>query len=185
MGFGPQWPKRPERTRAPRRPNASAARYIGLLVLGIIAAILGRCGPQIVHGSIEGRPRLIDGDSFYIGQTEVRMQGVDAPEGRQICKRDGRDWRCGEEARRTLERLTAGQSIRCEIHATDQHGRSLATCYSASGTNLNAGMVKEGFAVAFGDYRGEEAAARNARRGIWASEFERPQEWRRTNNSNR
>jgi endonuclease YncB( thermonuclease family) len=40
-------------------------------------------------------------------------------------------------------------------------------------------MVEEGFAVAFGAYQIEEAAARSARRGIWASEFERPQEWRR------
>jgi endonuclease YncB( thermonuclease family) len=42
-------------------------------------------------------------------------------------------------------------------------------------------MVEEGFAVAFGAYQSEEAAARSARRGIWASEFERPQEWRRRN----
>jgi endonuclease YncB( thermonuclease family) len=75
--------------------------------------------------------------------------------------------------------LTAGKPIRCEVHSTDRHGRGLATCFSASGENLNARMVEEGFAVAFGAYQIEEAAARSARRGIWASEFERPQEWRR------
>ncbi len=133
-------------------------------------------------GTIEGRPRLVDGDSFFIGHTEVRMQGIDAPEGRQTCTRDGRDWRCGDEARRTLERFLGGQPIRCDIHSTDQHGRSLATCFNASGANLNARMVTEGYAVAFGAYRNEEAEARSARRGLWASEFERPQEWRRRNN---
>jgi endonuclease YncB( thermonuclease family) len=124
----------------------------------------------------------VDGDSFFIGQTEVRMQGIDAPEGRQTCTRDGRDWRCGEDAKRTLQRLIAGQPIRCDIHSTDQHGRRLATCYTSSGTNLNASMVSEGFAFAFGSYQNEERQAKAAKRGLWNSEFERPQDWRRRNN---
>jgi endonuclease YncB( thermonuclease family) len=44
-------------------------------------------------------------------------------------------------------------------------------------------MVAEGLAVAFGAYKSEEAQARSARRGLWASEFERPQDWRRRNNT--
>ncbi len=83
----------------------------------------------------------MDGDSFFLDRTEVRMQGIDAPEGKQTCLRDGRDWRCGDDSRRTLERLTGGQPIRCVIHSTDQHGRALATCFNASGINLNARMV--------------------------------------------
>lgn len=190
MGFGPQWPKGSGRgqgrhlARAPLRPNRNAVRTVGLLVLGLIAAIAARCAPQVVQGTIEGRPRLVDGDSFFVGQTEVRMQGIDAPEGRQTCTRDRREWRCGEDARRTLEKLLGGRPIRCDIHSTDQHGRGLATCFNASGENLNARMVTEGFAVAFGGYKSEEAAAKSARRGLWASEFERPQDWRRRNNSN-
>ena len=189
MGFGPQWPKgggrgqgRP-RSRAPLRANRNTVRTLGLLLLGLIAAIAARCTPQVVQGTVEGRPRLVDGDSFFIGQTEVRMQGIDAPEGRQSCTRDGRDWRCGDDARRTLERLIGNRPIRCAIHSTDQHGRGLATCFNESGDNLNARMVAEGLAVAFGAYKREEAQARSARRGLWASEFERPQDWRRRNNT--
>lgn len=189
MGFGPQWPKSARRGRdglqMPLGSNRNAARGLGLLVLAIVAAVVARCGPQVVQGSIEGRPRLVDGDSFFIGQTEVRMQGIDAPEGRQTCRREGREWRCGEEAKHTLQRLTGGQPIRCDLHSTDRHGRGLATCFSNTGENLNAGMVKAGFAVAFGDYKAEETEARHARRGIWASEFDRPQDWRRNNNDPR
>jgi endonuclease YncB( thermonuclease family) len=137
--------------------------------------------PATVEGSLEGRPRFVDGDSFFIGQTEVRMQGIDAPEGRQTCTREGREWRCGEDAKRKLQGLTGGQPIRCDVHSTDQHGRRLATCFSSNGTNLNAEMVAQGYAVAFGTYEGEERQAKSARRGLWASDFERPQDWRRRN----
>lgn len=179
MGFGPQLPARRSRRATPVRwgRGRNRMRWIGLLLLGLAAAVLARLAPGAVE--TEGRPRLVDGDSFFIGQTEMRMQGIDAPEGRQTCTREGREWSCGEDARRTLQRLTAGKPIRCEVHSTDRHGRGLATCFSASGENLNARMVEEGFAVAFNAYQSEEAAARSARRGIWASEFERPQEWRR------
>lgn len=188
MGFGPAWPQQKGRrgSRGANRlslgPNRNVTRTIILIILGIAAAAASRCAPAPVEGSVEGRPRLVDGDSFFIGQTEVRMQGIDAPEGRQTCTRDGRDWRCGEDAKRTLQRLIAGQPIRCDIHSTDQHGRRLATCYASSGTNLNASMVSEGFAVAFGSYQNEERQAKAAKRGLWNSEFERPQDWRRRNN---
>lgn len=188
MGFGPASPQTKSRgaqrrgPRMPSGPQRNAARSVVLIVFAIAAAALSRCLPASVEGSLDGRPRLVDGDSFFMGQTEVRMQGIDAPEGRQTCTRDGRDWRCGEDAKRTLQRLTSGQPIRCDIHSTDQHGRRLATCYAASGSNLNAQMVAEGFAVSFGAYGSEERDAKSARRGIWASEFERPQDWRRRNN---
>jgi len=189
MGFGPAWPQNRGRRganrgpRLPFGPNRTVARTVVLIVLGLAAAAASRCAPVAVEGSLEGRPRLVDGDSFFIGQAEVRMQGIDAPEGRQNCTRDGRDWRCGDEAKRTLQRLIGRQPIRCDIHSTDQHGRRLATCYSAAGGNLNARMVAEGFAVAFGAYQSEESEARSARRGLWSSQFERPQDWRRRNNS--
>jgi endonuclease YncB( thermonuclease family) len=189
MGFGPSWPRNGSRrgSRRPARhafsPNRNAARSLALLALDLAAAALSRCGPTVVEGKIEGRPRWVDGDSFFLGQTEVRMKGIDAPEGRQTCTRDGREWRCGEDAKRALQRLAGNQPISCEIHSTDQHGRRLATCYAASGANLNAGMVADGLAVAFGSYEREEREAKAARRGLWGSEFERPQDWRRRNNA--
>jgi endonuclease YncB( thermonuclease family) len=42
-------------------------------------------------------------------------------------------------------------------------------------------MVREGFAVDYmrGGYKAAEAEARAAKRGIWAGEFDRPQDYRR------
>lgn len=185
MGFGPAWPKSRGRRVGSRPIRAGAGRQklvriLSLLVLGILAAVASRFGEPAVQGHLAGLPRLIDGDSFFLNGNEVRLQGIDAPEGPQTCTREGKLWQCGEDAKRTLQRLTSGQPIRCDRHGSDQHGRFLATCFASSGTNLNRAMVREGFALAFGSsYRSEEAEARSARRGLWQSEFERPQDWRR------
>jgi len=166
-----------------RRGNGRLGRNLILVLLLVLATWASRQFSSVSVGSVEGRPRLVDGDSFFIGATEVRMQGIDAPEGRQTCFRDGRDWRCGEEAKCELERAVGSASIRCDVHAKDQHGRALATCTSATGQNLNQHMVQSGLAVAFGSYEAEEREARTARRGLWGSKFERPQDWRRRTNA--
>lgn len=129
-------------------------------------------------GKLEGHPRVIDGDSLSFGAGEVRLKGIDAPEGRQMCMQDGREWPCGEEARRELQRLIGGDRVVCRSVETDQHGRHLAYC-EAGGRRLNSQMVRQGFAVDYGrDFHAEEIEARQHRRGIWAGEFERPREWR-------
>ncbi|RYG08363.1 MAG: thermonuclease family protein, partial [Caulobacteraceae bacterium] len=40
-----------------------------------------------------GRATVIDGDTLEIGSQRVRLWGVDAPEGRQSCMRDGQAYR--------------------------------------------------------------------------------------------
>ena len=50
------------------------------------------------------------------------------------------------------------------------------------GSDVNAWMVRQGWALAFGDgwtYRSEQREAEAARRGIWAGTFLPPSEWRR------
>ena len=128
-------------------------------------------------GDVSGRPRIVDGDSLFVSGREVRLVGIDAPEGRQTCQRDGQNWRCGDASRDTLARL-AGNHIVCRGQESDQHGRLLAVC-EADGGDLNGRMVAEGMAVAYGRYQSLEAEARSNRRGLWASRFEQPRDWRR------
>lgn len=150
-------------------------RWVLTVLLVVLAAVFGRTwerpaggpiGPG-ESGSLSGFVKLVDGDSFRLGGSEVRLVGIDAPEGRQTCQRAGRDWDCGEEARRQLQRLIGGQKVVCRSVERDKHGRYLGTC-EAGGRVLNAAMVESGFAVSYGDYRAEERAARAARRGMWS-----------------
>lgn len=82
-------------------------------------------------------------------------------------------------ARRALEDLLARGPARCEIGKVDRYGRGLARCHVAE-TDINAALVRQGHAVAYGGYRAEEAQAKAAGRGLWALTFERPETWRRS-----
>ena len=124
--------------------------------------------------------RPIDGDSFHLGGDEVRLSGIDAPEGRQTCEKDGRSWACGEEAKRRLLGLVGGRELACDVEDRDQHGRLLAVC-RGGGTDINRWMVEQGWAVSYGRYLDAEREAERSRRGIWAGRFERPRQWRDRN----
>lgn len=130
-------------------------------------------------GDVEGPARLVDGDSLFIGRAEIRLKGIDAPEGRQHCTRDSRSWPCGEESRKALSHLIAGRPVHCRAAESDQHGRLLAFC-TAGGIELNREMVRSGFAVAYGQFEAEQREAKAARRGLWSGEFVEPREWRRS-----
>lgn len=173
--------------RVSRRTLEKWARWLVMAAIVVIGAIFGQDrftgsssntnpgGP--LPATVRGAARAIDGDSLYVGRDEVRMKGIDAPEGRQTCTRDGREWACGDAARDELRRLIGKNVVECRADERDKHGRLLATC-SAAGRNLNAAMVASGMAVSYGSYRREEAEAKAARRGLWGSEFQRPRDWR-------
>lgn len=168
------------------RNTASTARWIATLILFVVAAIFGReqIGRPDRPGagapfppSISGAGRPVDGDSLWVGRDEVRLKGIDAPEGRQSCTRDGAAWACGDAARDQLRNLIGKDVVSCRVEERDQHGRLLAYC-AAGGRDLNRGMVSSGMAVAYGGYVREEGEAKASKRGLWASEFTRPRNWR-------
>ena len=120
---------------------------------------------------VQGRARVVDGDTLVIGTQKVRLFGIDAPEHDQLCKdAQGRDWPCGQAARDRLAGLAA-EGVRCVGADRDRYDRLLGVC-AADGRDLNATLVAEGLAEAYRkyalDYVPEEETARGARRGIWA-----------------
>ncbi len=129
------------------------------------------------NGTISGRARVIDGDSIKLNGWEVRMKGIDAPEGQQTCEKNGRTWACGEAARKALASLISGNEVRCLYDEKDKHQRILGLC-KARGVELNREMVRRGFAVSYGRFRKEEQEAKAAKRGLWAGKFQRPKAWR-------
>jgi endonuclease YncB( thermonuclease family) len=119
-----------------------------------------------------------DGDTITLGHTRIRLRGIDAPEYTQLCSRDGGDYACGKLARQALASLIAGRPVSCDGSRLDRYGRLLGDC-RVGDLDLNRRLVSDGWAVAYGGFEREEAAARAGRRGIWAGGFERPQDWRR------
>lgn len=163
------------RRKSLRRPRRRTLVFLVLLAAAIAATLLREPGDEPV---IEGRARIVDGDSVEIRGAAIRLKGIDAPELAQVCRRAGEAYPCGQEARRHLTRLIAGEPLRCAVSGRDRYRRRLATC-TAEGRDLNAAMVEDGWAVGYRGYDAAERLARNARRGLWEGTFERPQDWRR------
>ncbi len=136
--------------------------------------------PEAVPETLIGAAYVVDGDSLRITGSRVRLYGLDAPEAQQDCQRDGQSWACGREAGAALRRKINGRTVDCDPIGLDRYNRILARC-RVGGEELNAWLVREGWAVSYGAYRSDERYARENRRGVWAGEFQRPQEWRREN----
>ncbi|HSV69313.1 MAG TPA: thermonuclease family protein [Methylibium sp.] len=128
-----------------------------------------------------------DGDTLWVRtvaepaaprgrRLKLRLRGLDAPE------------RCqphGERATAALARQVLGRRVAVHGEARDSHGRLLAVL-SLDGDDVGAWLVGQGHAWSArwhgdpGPYAGEEAAARRARRGLFAEpEPEPPRDFRR------
>ena len=146
-----------------------------------IAILLAFAAPAA--GQMSGRAVPIDGDTIELAGERVRLHGIDAPESAQTCL-DASEvaYPCGERATRALRALIDGQSVSCRQTDTDRYGRVVAVCHRGE-VDLNAAMVREGWAVAFveyaTDYVAEEAQAKRERRGIWGGKFVVPAAYRK------
>ena len=172
----------------PRRPPI----LIAILIVAIIAAIGGGVRewhsrppilpPQQTGGVISGQARVVDGDSLELAGHRIRLFGIDAPEGAQDCRdARGQSYACGREARTALTSTIGRQSVSC-TPVGESYDRNVALCM-ANGRDLSEAMVRSGHALELrrfsnGRYADAEREARNARRGLWAGDFERPSQWR-------
>lgn len=136
-------------------------------------------GPAVV-----GMARVIDADTIELQGLRVRLEGIDAPERAQSCElADGMPYPCGQQARMALADRIGSRDVECRGDERDRYGRTLAVCYLGS-EDLNGWLVSEGWAIAYTRYSltyvPQETMARLAGRGIWAGNFEMPEDWRRS-----
>jgi hypothetical protein len=112
--------------------------------------------------------RVVDGDTLIVqlssGRITVRLDSIDAPE---------RSQPGGSAATSALQSLVGNQRVDLEVVTQDRYERMVAVVYVGE-TNVNAELVKDGHAWTFRryatdpDYCRWEAAARDARLGLWA-----------------
>ncbi|MGG5810328.1 thermonuclease family protein [Falsiroseomonas sp. CW058] len=167
--------------RRARRRLSAALLLLGLAVAGWLGwqggLLPGPGGPDL-----QGQATVVDGDTLVVEGRRVRLEGIDAPEARQTCLRNGAPWPCGAEATRALRDLLEAGSIACVASGEDRYRRVLARCH-LGGTDIAAWLVREGWAVAYTRYSWrymrQEVGARWAGRGIWSGSFETPEDWRR------
>lgn len=169
--------------------QAAALAFAGLLALPLLAT-QGRSPADArtssavppAGASVTGPARVVDGDTIVIGETRIRLEGIDAPESGQTCNRRWLGtWPCGEAATTHLALLVRDRIVRCDSRGTDLYGRMLGVCFT-EGLELNADMVRNGFAWAFVKYSSRlveaEASARALQLGIWQGEATPAWVWR-------
>ena len=130
----------------------------------------------------EGPLRVIDADTFDVGDVRVRLFGVDAPEIGQPCAADGVEWDCGRWARDQVRDQFEEAWAVCTEQDTDRYGRVVATCH-VGGVDIGAEIVSAGWAWAYLQYSDryalDEKAASVNERGLWALEITRAAAYRR------
>ena len=152
-----------------------------ILILSIIFLFFSNF---IFAKTINGKPRIIDGDTIHIKSNKIRLHGIDAPEIKQTCEIDNEDWNCGKQSTKELKNLINNQNVECITNDIDRYNRYVAICY-VNEININQWMVKNGWAIAYRyyskDYIVEEKYASDNKLGIWKSEFIEPYAYRRQN----
>ena len=147
-------------------------RSVGQLLA--FAAIL--VVPAVACANQSGSATVIDGDTLIIGKKRVFLRGVDAPESDQICLVGQVRWECGKQAARELRNKIGGKPVVCKVREP-----GTADCWRGN-VNLGSWMVSNGWAAAASKpnvFANQERQAKQAKRGIWRSEFVRPWAWRR------
>ena len=150
--------------------------------LPAIAALL--LLPAIAQAAeITGPAKVREGDQIQIGASKIRLGGIDAPAVDQLClNNSGERWTCGAAARDELIKHTDGKDWTCHVRqAADRRGRVVARC-EVDGEDIQKWMVKNGWALSYArvshDYDADEAAAREAKAGMWQGAFIAPWDWR-------
>ena len=145
---------------------------------------------------ISGIPKIIDGDTIHINDNKFRLEGIDAPEMKQQCKKESlkisstigfsfyKDYNCGQVSKAKLKAKINGSKIKCIFTSKDRYKRYIATCFKGE-TNLNKWMVRNGYAVAYRRYSKkyvpDEDFAKEKKLGLWQGKFMNPEKWRKLN----
>ena len=101
----------------------------------------------------------------------VRIYGIAFPDAKRICTTEaGERWACGRRAYIALHNRIALEEVSCEPRATTEPAQ--AECHVGD-ANLAAWLLAEGLAqlapeVTDKDLIAAEAAAKNAKRGLWS-----------------
>lgn len=101
--------------------------------------------PALQGAVFRGKCYVIDGDTVRMGQTRIRLAGVDAPELDQ-------PW--GETAKWALLAMCRGKIVTARATGEISWNRIIATCYLPDGTDVGAEMVRLGHALDFTPFSG-------------------------------
>ena len=128
--------------------------------------------------------KITDGDTIKINGEKIRFSGIDTPELKQTCIKNGVKNSCGIKAKEMLIDKISNKKVSCIRDGKDQFKRTLAECF-VNNESLSRYLVRSGYAFAYRKYSKkfikDEDYARMKKIGMWSMEFEYPWDYRKNN----
>ena len=128
--------------------------------------------------------KITDGDTIKINGEKIRFSGIDTPELKQTCIKDGENNSCGLTAKQILIDKIARNKVKCVEEGQDRYKRILAECF-VNNESLSSYLVRSGYAFAYRKYSNkfisDEDYARINKLGMWSMEFDYPWDFRKNN----
>jgi endonuclease YncB( thermonuclease family) len=128
--------------------------------------------------------KVVDGDTIHLNGEKIRFTGIDTPELKQICIKEGTKDYCGVTAKKILIDKIANNNVECISEGKDQYRRTLAECF-VNNESLSSYLVRSGYAFAYRKYSkkfvADENYAKANKIGMWSMSFEFPWDYRKNN----
>ena len=154
-----------------------------LLVIVILIVRLAWPAAAQEHSGV---PRVVDGNTLIINFQIIRLHGIEAPNAKQLCKIDGESWLCGWEATNALAHIVGRHWVSCRQNRLNEGGVVGATCFAGNVLNINAWMVRNGWATAQKQTNTRflqlEIIARQEQIGIWRTKYKNTEHLRHSIN---
>ena len=127
--------------------------------------------------------KIVDGDTIHLNGEKIRFTGIDTPELKQTCLKEGAKVSCGVTAKQILIEIIGNNNVECISEGKDQYKRTLAECF-VNNESLSSYLVRSGYAFAYRRYSKkfvrDEDYARINKIGMWSMEFDYPWDYRKS-----
>ena len=127
--------------------------------------------------------KIVDGDTIHLNGEKIRFTGIDTPELKQSCLKEGIKVFCGVTAKQILIEKIGNNNVECISEGKDQYKRTLAECF-VNNESLSSYLVKSSYAFAYRRYSkkfvSDEDYARINKIGMWSMEFDYPWDYRKS-----
>ena len=154
-------------------------------LLVVVNLVVSLAWPAVAQEH-SGIPRVVDGNTIIINFLNIRLHGIEAPNAEQLCEIDGESWLCGWEATNALAHIVGRHWVSCRQNRLNEGGVVGATCFAGNVLNINAWMVRNGWATAQNQTNTRflqlEILARQEQIGIWRTKYKNTEHLRHSIN---
>ena len=147
----------------------SLKKLTALIFIVIQALTLNLISPSNTSASppkqLKAIFNVIDGGTLLLNGQPFKILNISVPGAKQKCKKGSLPWLCGAAAKKFLQQLISGKTLKCALY--EQYN---VQCF-LNGRDLAVSLIKAGWAISITtkkEYKSAENKARRNKVGLWA-----------------